>query len=62
MREIRTAGSRTPAIVITGEVGSNLENEIDEHSTLLRKPFQTTDFGVRVGRMLVAKRSAVGSS
>lgn len=62
LQNIRAAGSKTPAIVITGNIGSSLNHELDEHSTLMRKPFKTTDFGVRIGRLLTAKHSAEGRS
>ncbi len=43
LREIRGRGVNTPAIVITGGVDAAIEDDVDEHSVLLRKPFSMSE-------------------
>lgn len=56
LREIRATGVNVPAIIITGGSGADLEEKLDEDSTLLRKPFQITEFSALAGRLLAARR------
>ncbi len=52
LRDIRAAGSQTPAILITGKVEAGLEEGLDEHTVLLRKPFRVTELAKLAGHML----------
>ena len=52
LREIRAGGVRTPAIVITAGADAHLEEQLDEDTLLLRKPFQISEFGALVGSVL----------
>ena len=52
LREIRAAGFRIPAIVITADATTDVEGGLDPDSVLLRKPFQITDFSDLVEQLL----------
>ena len=56
LRSIRGDGTQTPAILIAGEVDSDLEDQLDENTFLLRKPFQMSELGVLVGRVISGMR------
>jgi PAS domain S-box-containing protein len=58
LQEIRAAGCRTPAILITGKVEADLAEGLDGHTTLLRKPFRVMQLAELAGRMLAAARTA----
>jgi CheY-like chemotaxis protein len=55
LREIRAGGVRTPAIVISGEVDADFEDELDADTLLLSKPFQVSELGALVGNVLKAQ-------
>ena len=50
--QIRAAGGRTPAILMTGSVDARIEDDLDEFTTLLRKPFNMATLGSRAATML----------
>jgi two-component system cell cycle sensor histidine kinase/response regulator CckA len=52
LRGLREMGVQAPAIVITGSVDSALEEMLDHHTVLLRKPFGMSALGNLVGQML----------
>ncbi len=52
LREFRAAGMDTPAILITATPAPALEDEVDEHTVLLKKPFQISALGELVARLL----------
>ncbi len=54
LQAIRARGCVRPAIVITGSVDVDLEDQLDEHTILLRKPFQIGELCDVIGRMLAA--------
>ncbi len=56
LRELRGAGICTPAILITGTVEGRVEEELDEQTVLLRKPFRVTELAQLAGRMLASAR------
>ncbi len=58
LRTLRAEGVRTPAIVITASSGAAVEDQLPEHTLLLRKPFQMSDLAVLVGRMLRSRHEA----
>ncbi len=60
MREIRSSGGFAPAIVMTGSAGAGLEKQLDRDTTLLRKPFQITEFTALAGNVLAARRQREG--
>ncbi len=54
LQAIRARGCVRPAIVITGSVDVDIEDQLDEQTILLRKPFQIGELCDLVGRMLAA--------
>jgi CheY-like chemotaxis protein len=52
LRELRAKGASMPAIVMTGGALEGKEDEIDENTVLLRKPFQVADLGRLIKAML----------
>ena len=58
LQDIRAAGCRAPAILITGKVEASLEQGLDGHTTLLRKPFRLMQLAELAGRMLATARTA----
>jgi len=52
LRDIRSSGSLAPAIIITGRAVSDLEEQLDENTALLRKPFKIADFTALAGRFI----------
>lgn len=52
LRTIRTEGSQTPAIVITGSPEVKLDDEPHEHTLLLPKPFSMNQLGTLVTAQL----------
>ncbi len=52
LREMRADGFRRPAILISGSVGLEVEEQLDEYTLLLRKPFQMADLNRLVGNLL----------
>jgi CheY-like chemotaxis protein len=55
LREIRSAGSEIPVIVITGSVDVDPETQFSGDEFLLRKPFQMSDVLDLVARMLARR-------
>jgi CheY-like chemotaxis protein len=51
LARLRQQGIHTHAILMTARIDRDLEAELDEHTTLLEKPFQLTDFVTLVGRL-----------
>jgi two-component system cell cycle sensor histidine kinase/response regulator CckA len=43
LADIRAAGDHTPAILITGQIDAHLEDNLDESTHLLRKPFRPNE-------------------
>lgn len=56
IREIRRQGCDVPVVVITGSVRTQLDEQIDEHTAVLRKPFQVNDLARLVSRLLEERR------
>ena len=52
LAEIRDAGSRVPAILITGSVDARVEENLDSETALLRKPFNMAKLGHWAAKML----------
>ncbi len=52
LRGLRSLGVQAPAVVITGSVDSAVEEMLDRHTVLLRKPFGMSALGNLVGQML----------
>lgn len=52
LREIRADSVDTPAILVTGNVETDLAEECDHHTHLLRKPFPMAELGQWVDRLL----------
>ncbi len=57
LREIRGAGIRLPAILITAHAHVDLEDQIDENSYLLPKPFQMAEIGQLVAQLVTDPKS-----
>ncbi len=51
VRHLRAAGSQMPIILITGGVDVQVEDNLDELTSLLRKPFQVAELGSLVAQM-----------
>ena len=56
LREIRDGGSLVPAILITAHAHVDLEDQIDENSYLLPKPFQMADIAQLVAQLVAETR------
>ena len=56
LREIRDGGSLVPAILITAHAHVDLEDQIDENSYLLPKPFQMADIAQLVAQLVADTR------
>ncbi len=56
LRDFRSQGVRTPAIIITGGVDADVEDQLDEQMVLLRKPFQVCELETLAGRLLGAEK------
>ncbi len=56
LRDIRTRGVDTPAIVISGSVDVELDAQLDRDTILMRKPFQMSELGRQVCSVLAAAR------
>jgi CheY-like chemotaxis protein len=54
LREIRASGDWTPAVIITGEVDADWEEDLDRNCTLLLKPFQMSILSRVVAQLLRA--------
>jgi PAS domain S-box-containing protein len=52
LRKVRASGDWTPAVIITGAVDADWEEDLDRNSTLLFKPFQMSALGRVVAQML----------
>ena len=52
LQAIRQEGADHPCILITGIADHSIEDDIDEHTLLLRKPFGVNQLGMLVGRLL----------
>ncbi len=52
LREMRADGFDRPAILISGSGGMEIEEQLDEHTLLLHKPFQMADLSRLVGNVL----------
>lgn len=62
LREMREIGLTTPVIVITADAARNLDEQLDEHTLMLRKPFQVTHLARLVGQVLNQRASIEESS
>ena len=51
LRDIRASGAATPAVLITASVDVDIEDQLDEDTVLLRKPFQLTALATLVGHL-----------
>lgn len=56
LKEIRSKGSRVPAIIITASLDSDVDDQIDPHTTLLRKPHPMADLVTLVAQRLAETR------
>jgi CheY-like chemotaxis protein len=52
LEAIRARGGDVPAIILAGQTDVRLDDAIDEHTLVLRKPFHISEFGALVGRMI----------
>ena len=43
LRKVRRAKAALPAILISGELGRDLDDARDEHTRVIRKPFRLED-------------------
>ncbi len=60
LRDIRARGMTTPAIVITGSVDETLEDELDENSVLLHKPFSMPELQRLAADVVSGRRNREG--
>ncbi|MBN1345133.1 MAG: PAS domain S-box protein [Phycisphaerae bacterium] len=58
LRSLRSEGVHTPAIMITGSVALGIEEQLDDRTSLLRKPFQMSDLGAHVISVIEGSRPA----
>ena len=54
--DIRASGNRIATIIITGSSDAELEDRFDEHTTLIRKPFDVTTLGRVIAGVLDSSR------
>lgn len=52
LADLRAAGVRVPAILMTATVDAAVEDDLDDDTVLLRKPFHLSALGVLVGHLL----------
>lgn len=52
LRELRAAGCATPAILVSGYVATEAQEDLDDRTVLLRKPFQLAELGALAARLL----------
>ncbi len=52
LRELRSRDLGIPAVIITAAIEPEIEDQVGENAVLLRKPFQLSELGQLVGRLL----------
>ena len=57
LHEIRGRQSRIPAILITGHIERELDDELDDDTVVLRKPLRMVELAETVRRMLAARQN-----
>ncbi len=62
LRELRLRGARMPAIVVTGGTQTGLEDQLDPHTQLLRKPFGMAEFERLASELVAAQRGLAAFS